>query len=403
MPYDTILRVFGKQMANHEANAKGTRKGERKRHEGGVRPFFLQNRPNSPFALQWRVDGKRKTESFATATDRDNRVRALRKERKANTLGLVPTRAELMEWQAFKTAIGNANWREVVVAWKKGGGSEVQVTVREIVQAYLAEQDKRLAKHQIVQATYSKNCHKAKAFDQDFSAFAASQIAGREIEEWIDSLGHTAAETFNTYRKVVHAVFAHSKKHCPVNPISDIRTRKTIGEIEILTVDETRKLLEYASENYPQIVLRLALECFAGLRFSSAWRIAKAEIDFVEEGIRLPAEKMKTGTSHFIDKLPENLWKWLRIETDETWTITHRNYGRLKSRCFTEAGVKHPHNCLRHSFCTYHAAAFKDTARTATILCHRGQQVLWTNYKGLASSLDGIRYFEIFPSIKKTT
>jgi integrase len=141
----------------------------------------------------------------------------------------------------------------------------------------------------------------------------------------------------------------------------------------------------------------LALEAFAGLRFSSALRLEKTDIKFEGRGILLPAHKIKTRRRHYIDGLPENLWSWLEVATPACWAMQSSEWMHMKTRLFTDAGVPHPRNCLRHSFCTYHVAAYKDPGKTATILCHRNQQKLWSNYNGVARASDGNSYFTITP------
>ncbi|MDO8539496.1 MAG: site-specific integrase [Opitutaceae bacterium] len=395
-PTPVDLKI-GNREATGEATGQQPEATKRKHHECGVRTFEHVGKP-SPFGVQWRVDGQRKTEFFTNETDRDRRAGALRKERRSNTLALVPARDELADWHAFKAAIGGTNWRDVVAAWKKGGGSEVSVTVSEIVERFLLEQDERLTAGTLASVTHKKNCPKAKAFAADFGPFQVRAVEASDIEEWIDDLGFEAAETFNTYRKVIHSVFEHAKKECPVNPVSGVKSRDDKGEIEILTVDETDQLLKYALKHYRDIVPRLALECFAGLRFSSAFRLTREDINFDDKGIHLPAHKLKTGRRHYIDGLPENLWAWLKLENPATWSMTPRNYRRLKSECFSKSGVRHPANCLRHNFCTYHVAAFKDPGKTATILCHQNQGMLWAHYNGRAKQADGKRYFMLRPA-----
>ncbi len=397
-PSDSISPEISNRKATAEATEQQPSRKGRHRHEGGVRTFYNEAKA-SPFGVQWRVDAKRKTEFFSKEDDRDRRAAALRKERRANTLAFVPARDELTEWHAFKAAIGTADWRDVVAAWRQGAAPTSQITVGKIVERFLEAQDSRLAAGTLAAVTHKKNCPKAKMFAADFGTIAAVKVEPAEIEEWIDELGFEAAETFNTYRKVIHAIFEFAKRECPSNPADLIESRDDKGEIELLTVDETAELLKYALKNIRDVVPRLALECFAGLRFSSAFRIARQDINFADRGILLPAHKIKTGRRHYIDKLPANLWAWLKTETPATWAMTSRNYRRLKSECFEKSGVRHPANCLRHGFCSYHVAAFKDPGLTATILCHRNQGMLWSHYNGRAKHADGVAYFKLVPAL----
>jgi len=91
-------------------------------------------------------------------------------------------------------------------------------------------------------------------------------------------------------------------------------------------VEDTAKLFATVHKKLPAVGARLALEAFAGLRFSSAARLVKADVDFAEEGITLPAAKIKTRKRHYIDGLPDNLWKWLRAAPEEAWSLTERQY-----------------------------------------------------------------------------
>jgi integrase len=165
----------------------------------------------------------------------------------------------------------------------------------------------------------------------------------------------------------------------------------------VLSVADVQKLFETATRLRPQVCAKLALEAFAGLRFSSAARLVKADVNFKDKGITLPAAKIKTRRRHYIDGLPPNLWRWLRVASPEAWTLTERQYLTLKGEAFTLAGVTNPGNVLRHSFCSYHVAANKDAARTAVILCHANPSMLYQHYKGRATEKDARSYFCIKP------
>ena len=56
-----------------------------------------------------------------------------------------------------------------------------------------------------------------------------------------------------------------------------------------------------------------------------------------------------------------------------------------------------PKNCLRHSFATYHVALHRDPGKTALILSHRNQEVLYQHYLGIATKEQAERYFDIWP------
>lgn len=57
-----------------------------------------------------------------------------------------------------------------------------------------------------------------------------------------------------------------------------------------------------------------------------------------------------------------------------------------------------PHDCMRHSFGTYHYAAYGDDTRTARILGHVGTDLLHNHYKALASKAEGEAFFALRPT-----
>ena len=165
----------------------------------------------------------------------------------------------------------------------------------------------------------------------------------------------------------------------------------------VLTPKQTARLFAYALKHRPETLGRLALEAFAGLRFTSAAMLAKEEINFDDKGITLLARKIKTRRRRYIDGLPANFWDWIGKTTEACWRMKRSQWMHIKSDVFAGAGVPHPQNCLRHSFCTYHVSAYKNPGLTATLLCHQNQAQLWGHYNGIASQAAGLTYFSIKP------
>jgi integrase len=143
---------------------------------------------------------------------------------------------------------------------------------------------------------------------------------------------------------------------------------------------------------------RLALEAFAGLRFSMASQIAPADIDRAAKGISLPAAKHKARKRDYVEGFTPNLWAWLEWSKVDEWKMTPRQYLEAKSSAFDRGdGVPHPRNVLRHSFASYDVAAHGDVGKTATRLSHASPKMLYRHYKGKATQADGVAYFQILP------
>jgi integrase len=394
-----------------------------KRSQGGV--WVLPDRSGrpKPFGVQWREvvwdpalndnqGGERRktlTEFFDSAEKRDGRAAALRKQKKRGDLKTA-TRIEIEDFRAFRAAVQGTPWQDVVAGWRsflmQNGIQECITTVDDAVKSRLAS---TLALSQTVPPkispdTYRQIKHKLGLFAEQFGHLKLGQLSAQDIEDWIEDFDGVKSEvTFNDYRKHVRALLQPYVKRgeLRLNPAAEIVKRDdSAGEIGILTVEEAARLFSFAqaSEKYRVALGRLGLEAFAGLRFSSGCRLEKKEINFEDRGILLPKLKIKTRKRHYIDGLPNQVWAWLKITPEACWDLTARQYIELKSNLFIEAGVPHPHNCLRHSFCTYDIAAHKNPGRTATILCHRNQLLLWDRYKGNASEANGRRYQTITPA-----
>ena len=72
-------------------------------------------------------------------------------------------------------------------------------------------------------------------------------------------------------------------------------------------------------------------------------------------------------------------------------------YDREKKAAFERAGLSKLCNVLRHSFCSYHFALHQDAAKTALLMQHTNQAMLYRHYKGLALRSDAEKYFMIRP------
>lgn len=57
-----------------------------------------------------------------------------------------------------------------------------------------------------------------------------------------------------------------------------------------------------------------------------------------------------------------------------------------------------PHNAFRHSFASYHVAWKRDFQDTALIMSHKGTDILFKHYRGVATKEDAERFFNIYPT-----
>ena len=373
----------------------------------GIRCFERHDRPKNPYYVQRRIDGKRETESFASAEDRDRKAREWTESAQLGLRGYKPTRSELIEFRAFKEALGADDWRDIIAHWRTRGKVGTSIAVQDAVTKYVESQESKVLAGKLELTTKKRHLKVANRFGGDFKGVRIATLTTDQLVEWLEDQEFDSPHTFNSYLRILRAIWS-AAKITPSLPKEVSFRDSTPEEVAILTTDETIALFTYGLQHCPWLMPRLAAEAFVGLRYSSAVRLEKSDVNVEDRGILLPAKKLKTGKRtgrrHYIDGLPENFWEWMKLATEETWVLTERQYMRSKSQLFTDAKVPHPKNCLRHSACTYHVAAFKDPGKTATMLCHTDQQLLWSTYNGRAAQAEGKRYFAITPdSIRKVS
>jgi integrase len=366
-----------------------------------VRKLFRPDRA-SPYLVQFGSGAERRTESYASAVDRNRRYNELVKELGSGGGEPVMTKRDRQEYAAIKATIGDTPWTEVVGAWRAYAALKGQtissLTVDAAVEKYLAETEKRVDAGTLATGTAAQKRHKMRLFLQAFAGKRMSEIKSAEIEDWLNDTAGPVAGTFNSYKKHIGAFFEAFRKEIRPNPMEEIEAMDNhVDNVEVLTPRQTAQLFGYALQHRPDALGRLALEAFCGMRFGSAYRITKGDINFSDKGILLPGHIVKTRRRFYIDGLPDNLWAWLAKTNDACWALENNQWMHLKSSLFVKAGVPHPRNCLRHSFATYHVAAFKDPGKTAAVLCHRDQALLWRHYNGIATQAAGKQYFSITP------
>jgi integrase len=367
-----------------------------------IRKLLRPDRP-SPFLLQWSRGGATKTESFRTSEERDYRYEEILKEQNQGNENRVFTNRELNELAAFKEAIGDNHWVDVVSGWKEYLIHTGRVTsdrnLTDAVEEYIKDIDLLVLEKKLTWHSFQQKRKKLRQFGAMFRpSHQLSKVTPQDITNFIEKKVGTKPGTFNTTLKYIRTFFNANRKYVPSSPAHEVKMRDdSIDDVGIISPKETATLFSYALRNRPETLGRLSLEAFAGLRFSSAANISKDEINFADKGITLQKHKIKTRRRHYIDGLPDNLWDWITKTTEDCWAMDSKRWMHVKSQLFIDAGVPHPHNCLRHSFCTYHVSAYKNPGLTATLLCHQNQSQLWGHYNGRASQAAGLTYFSITP------
>jgi len=218
-----------------------------------------------------------------------------------------------------------------------------------------------------------------------------------EIESWLES-NAWAPRTQKGYLSDVRVMFnfavkrnllAHNPAAAVESPVWDS------GPPCIHTPDQVRTVLEFARGYDLDICRCLAIRYFAGLRSSEAERLDEKEIRTADGFIEVTAAKAKTRRRRPAT-IQENLRAWLQLGG----TLPLHDRSNLWRWFRAELEAKHnlqwEHNVTRHSFCSYHLAAFGNAAKTALEAGHT-EQMLFAHYRELVTPGAAKEFWAIKP------
>jgi site-specific recombinase XerD len=374
----------------------------------GIMFYTRMDRPAS-FFIRWRDPQtlKKTTKAFEEEADRETFAKKLEEGRKRNgeqVLSFDPK--EWQTWLEFKRLVGDTSPLIVAAEWlaaKRDGRASagIAMTVEQAVEKYIsARADEGLSSGTM---RHFKT-HLKKRFCGALGKVQLHELTSEQIRDWMRGLTHpqTGAPmellTKRHHRKDVNSFLIHcvSERWITSNPCRAVKPpRIEEDDVTILTVEEAQKLFD-ANKDEP-IIGRLAIEAFAGFRFSSVQRLTKDRLNFTDKGIELPGRDHKSKRRKYVEGHPDNLWKWIERAPEKCWEIKPSNYLRLKADAFTRAGLKNPGNVLRKSFCSYHLAAYRNAPLTAFLLQHASPKMLYAEYNGVATKAAAEAYFKIAP------
>jgi integrase len=178
-------------------------------------------------------------------------------------------------------------------------------------------------------------------------------------------------------------------------------TGRKLGEIEIYSADEMRRLIAAADE---KILPLIVIGGFAGLRHAEIVRLDWQDV-FLEEGfIEIKASNAKTKTRRIVP-LKENLKAFLLPLAKKTGkVITTKNTFRELEKVVKATGnesaeikpLEWKHNALRHTYISARVAECADVPRVADE-AGNSPQVIRTNYLKRIRPAAAAEWFAIAP------
>lgn len=238
-------------------------------------------------------------------------------------------------------------------------------------------------------------------------------VTAKDVATYLQTnYGTHKPKTYNSHLLYLKTFFnwccKEERKYLPKNPIKSLELKPDPWEEpEYMKPDEVRRLfalLESAKGEKPELLAYAVASFFCGCRAVEIQRMAAdpdaAKINIEEETVRIAKAK-----GYQQGKRP----RAFHIEpTAVAWMKSFDFLGALKKvtndtllEIFDLArrnGIHVFQNCGRHTFITYHVAAYGDPAKT-TAMVGTSDKMRADNYCGLATKKDGEAYFKILPAV----
>jgi len=405
------------------------------KNKGNVRG---QNFPT--FLLSYYASGKRQLRRFMDFTKASNAATLIAEQKAQGALGAAGMSAadrvsleQALVLLARNEGIGNASVPRLVEIVRDyataRAGLPAGVTLAETVQFYKQKHPANMPRKTVAEVVAefiadrrSAGCSAIHVNDLEIrlgqfsKAFVLPIIAVSAplVQQWIYGLKNqktkkdTASRTKeNMLRQIVSLFnYARRQKYVPAEltlELSEISTpKKQHAPIGIYTPDEMRAILAAADA---AIVPALAIAAFAGLRLAEVSRLDWREVRLSENLIVVGAENAKTAARRLVP-ISKNLASFLtpyakRFGSMSPCEEQAENVGNALGdrfeRAAARAKVAWKRNGFRHSYISYRVATLKDVPAVA-LECGNSPQVIFSNYRALATDAEAKAWFSIMPS-----
>ena len=284
----------------------------------------------------------------------------------------------------------------------KGG----KKTVKETQEEMIAELETAGAKK--TSLAQSKSLYRK--IDAKFGARIISTVGHDEIRTWMDEAGKSwSARTRRNYQKYFAQLFNYAVRHqyTGSNPC-DVLTLplQTRRDPEILTVDQTRKLLQTAQTHFPELLTYVALMAFGWLRRSEAVLLENTDIRN-DRTIMVPSRFAKKR-QHRIIPVCDTLHAWLAVAPKAKRPCPSANVdvmGKKLAELATKAKVTIPDNALRRGSISYALAypptregkKLENTAGNVAFYAGNSEGVIFGDYRNVVGEKEGAAYWRIRP------
>jgi len=368
----------------------------------GIR-FLNEPKRKLKFVYERTIDGRRVRTFFSSLEDAMKGKAAAESAMKTGADGRrVFSAMEQREFDAAKKICEGANLIDVALFWREH--AELRTENKKTVAEVATEVANYIEKRDVSPAFRHTATTYIARFATAFQKRDIATIKNKEIVEWLLSL-NLAPRSIVAVRNVVSYLFRRAKAMDYVKILPEI-DRSLLPKIQpasvlTLTTEETRRVMNACLYSEKKYIANFALRLFCGLRAAEAGRMQWEWIDEVRRRIVIPAQICKTRDDWVLQcpTLPETIFKWLAVvPANEKHGAVPAPSPAKDVSIFKQAGMKWRRNALRHTFCTMHVSLFDSADKTATLLKHKGTEMLYRHYLAkLVSKEEAEAYFALAP------
>ena len=251
----------------------------------------------------------------------------------------------------------------------------------------------------------------AKAFNME-----VRQLSARDVAEYLCGLDGKLGQTVNKHAAALRTFFKFCQSRQWLSKDIDLLEQfesrnEELGEIEVFTPKELRRLLAAAN---PEYAVCLAIQAFAGVRSEELQRLTWEDLEKRPGYIEVAASKAKTAARR-ITPISKNLAAWIAAapragkliwphkqqsfyeQQEATVAAAQEAENKRNEKTPHQAAViKWKHNALRHSFISYRVAEVQSMNQVALETGTSVKKII-EHYRELATPAEATEWFSIMP------
>lgn len=209
--------------------------------------------------------------------------------------------------------------------------------------------------------------------------------------DWSSGTVHSVVQAW----KVIFN-YAVKQGYALKNPCVNLEMpRKRKAKPEVLSALQVHTLLAGCLTDavMSQCLEYVAIGCFTGIRPEELQRLRWEQLNLDAGLITIDGDDSKTGERGIV-KMSANLISWLRPVAKASGLVLTEQVSKLRVLCRGWLGLKRwPHDCLRHSFASYHYTEHRDIGEVCGQLRHGSGQLVFVNHYYVVRSPAEAAYF----------